>query len=287
MTESEKEWLKIFLDKSDITYVTPGRKDHCYVGKVDGKSQYVQKRYLLWTLNDLLNNENGSSLIKNESSFEFSFGKKIKFRQLYEYIKSNREYVYNRDIPQSPCLCEICENVCFIAKASNKKIKSCNMVPTDLHSLAEKYTCDSSSRTCMFSENECCYFTGVTMEEFPDDSDDVEYYEWAKVDGKVKKVVKSVDVENAIELFNEQVKILKAHIFIKRTQNTHYNRVKENLKTNAYFGHYSFSIFTACCYTRGIDGTLLNENFTVTSEATNRSRIAGFSCINLIIDSLQ
>ena len=32
----------------------------------------------MWTLNDLLNIANGSSLIKNESSFEFSFGKKKK-----------------------------------------------------------------------------------------------------------------------------------------------------------------------------------------------------------------
>ena len=282
MTESEKEWLKNFLDKPDITYVTQGRKDHHYVEKVDDKS----KRYLIWTLNDLLNIANGSSLIKRESSFEFSFGKKIKFHQLYEYIKSNREYVYYRDISQSSCLSEIRENVCFVAKALNKKIKSCNMVPTNPHSLAEKYTCDSSSRTCMFSENKCCYFTGVTMEEFPDDCDDVEYYERTKVDGKVKEVVKSVDVEEAIELFNEQRKILKAHIFVKRTQNAHCNRLKENLKTNefvihvdcsenykdkeqgeiqsAYFGHNSFLIFTAWCYTRGIDGTLLNENFTVT-----------------------
>ena len=104
LTQSEKEWLKNFLDKPDITYVTSGRKDHRYVGKVGGKNQYVQKRYLMWTLNDLLNITNGSSLIKNESSFELSFGKKIKFHQLYKYIKSNSEYVYNRDIPQSSCL---------------------------------------------------------------------------------------------------------------------------------------------------------------------------------------
>ena len=90
------------------------------------------------------------------------------------------------------------------------------MVPTDPHSLPEKYTCDSSSRTCMFSENECCYLTGVTMEKFPDDCDNVEYYKLAKVDRKVKKVVKSVDVEEAIELFNVQVKILKVHIFVKK-----------------------------------------------------------------------
>ena len=54
------------------------------------------------------------------------------------------------------------------------------------------------------------------MEEFLDDCNDVEYYEWAKVDRRVKKVDKSVDVEEAIELFNVQVKILKVHIFVKK-----------------------------------------------------------------------
>ena len=111
------------------------------------------------------------------------------------------------------------------------------MVPTDPHSLPEKYTCHSSSRTCMFSENECCYFTGVTMEEFLDDCNDAKYYKWAKVDGKVKKVLELVDVEEAIELFNEQVKILKVHIFVKGTQNTYHNQLKENLKTNEFIIH--------------------------------------------------
>ena len=43
-------------------------------------------------------------------------------------------------------------------------------------------------------------------------------------------VVKSVDVEEAIELFNEQVKILKEHIFVKRIQNTHSNWLKKILE---------------------------------------------------------
>ena len=47
------------LDKPDITYVTPGRKDYRYVGKGDGKNRYVQKQNLMWTLNDLLNIANG------------------------------------------------------------------------------------------------------------------------------------------------------------------------------------------------------------------------------------
>ena len=114
--------------------------------------------------------------------------------------------------------------------------------------------------------------------------------------------------ELSIELFNEQVKILKAHLFVKRTQNTHYNRLKENVETNEFiihvdysesyedkeqdeiqsasFGHNSFSIFVAT-HAGLIHDTLFSENVTVTSEATDHSRIAAFSCINMIIDSLQ
>ena len=51
----------------------------------------ISRNDILWTLNDLSNIANGSSLIKNASSFEFSFGKKIKFHQLYQYTKNNRD----------------------------------------------------------------------------------------------------------------------------------------------------------------------------------------------------
>ena len=78
------------------------------------------------------------------------------------------------------------------------------------------------------------------MEEFLNDYDDAEYYKWDKVGGKVKEVVKSVDVEEAIELFNEQVKILKAHISVKEN-NTHYNQLKENVKTNEFIIHFGYN----------------------------------------------
>ena len=112
-----------------------------------------------------------------------------------------------------------------------------------------------------------------------------------------------------LELFNELVKILKAYITCKKNTKYSLQSAKKNLKPNeliiqvdcsknykeeeqgeiqsAYFWHNSFSVFTACCYTRGIDDALLNKIFTVTSEATNHSRIAASSCINLIVNSLQ
>ena len=92
--------------------------------------------------------------------------------------------------------------------------------------------------------------------------------------------------ELSIELFNELVKILKAHLFVKRTQNTHYNRLKENVEINEFiihvdysesyedreqdeiqsasFGHNSFSIFVAT-HAGLIHDTLFSENVTVHS----------------------
>ena len=42
----------------------------------------------MWTLNDLLNIANGSSLVKNESSFEFLFGKKKNFISCANTLKA-------------------------------------------------------------------------------------------------------------------------------------------------------------------------------------------------------
>ena len=78
-------------------------------------------------------------------------------------------------------------------------------------------------------------------------------------------------------------KILKIHV----NYSEYYKDKEQDEIQSAYFRHNSFSIFMACYYTRWVDGTLLNEDFTVTSEATNHSRIAAFSSINLIKDSLQ
>ena len=36
VNEEEKKWLETFLSPSDVSYTKPGRKDHVYVGKIDG-----------------------------------------------------------------------------------------------------------------------------------------------------------------------------------------------------------------------------------------------------------
>ena len=41
----------------------PRKRDHVYIRKVEGKSQYVQKKYLLWKLRDILDTVNGNKIV--------------------------------------------------------------------------------------------------------------------------------------------------------------------------------------------------------------------------------
>ena len=98
---------------------------------------------------------------------------------------------------------------------------------------------------------------------------------------------------------------MKKHIYVKRQQYACYNKLKEELGENeillhvdysenysniqqgemrcAYFGHDSFSIFTACCYLCK-ECDLINENISIISEAKDHSRIAAFIFISKVFD---
>ena len=118
LSDEEKEWVMNFFDRPDITYINPGRKGNVYVGIINGERKYVQKRYLLWTLRDLLGIMNGKQIhgMENGDTFRDAFDHEISFTLLYNFIKTQKQLIYNRDIPQSSCLCEVCENVCLLAK---------------------------------------------------------------------------------------------------------------------------------------------------------------------------
>ena len=103
---------------------------------------------------------------------------------------------------------------------------------------------------------------------------------------------------------------LKSHIHFKRRQVGSYNKVKdklsydeiimhvdyiENYKSahqdeiqSAHFEHTSFSIFNAWCYywNRLNDG-LENVPVITTSESSDHSHIAAFSCINMLVKHIQ
>ena len=64
LTEEQQKCIISFLQRPDISYTCPGRKDQVYVGKTkDGDKDYRTKYYLLWKLSEIL------SLFKQVSSF--------------------------------------------------------------------------------------------------------------------------------------------------------------------------------------------------------------------------
>ena len=70
LTDEKKQWIWYSLDRADLTYVNPGRKDHVYIEKKDGERQYCQKRYLMWNLRDLLNILNGIEVAGSTAGVE-------------------------------------------------------------------------------------------------------------------------------------------------------------------------------------------------------------------------
>ena len=44
LTDEEKQWIRYNLDRADLTYVNPGRKDYIYIGKKRWKATILPKK---------------------------------------------------------------------------------------------------------------------------------------------------------------------------------------------------------------------------------------------------
>ena len=294
LSDEEQTWLSKFLDRPDITYTNPGKNNQRYIGKENGKNVFVPIKYLLWNIRDLLNLANGCSLANeiDNDSFPKVFDKQLTFRQLYAFVKSRKELVFNRNIPQSSCLCRICENILLLSKeiASSAKIALANNV----QSLIEVLSYSTQSSECMHSTCVNCSDLELNMDDFHNSKESITSHQWIRADNKIQKSEIELPCNEICQKFNNDIKVLKKHIYVKRQQHACYNKLKEdevllhvdysenysNIQS-AYFGHDSFSIFTACCYLLK-DGDLINENITIISEASDHSRIAAFTCINKV-----
>ena len=105
-------------------------------------------------------------------------------------------------------------------------------------------------------------------------------------------------------MWNSKVQRLKEHIFTKCQQQS---KIKANIKVNevlvhldysenyksqdqkeiqsAYFGQASFNFFTACPYYRcGETSEIRTMPTTITSEASDKSRMASITCVKKVMD---
>ena len=63
-----------------------------------------------------------------------------------------------------------------------------------------------------------CRETGLKVEDFDDEDDAVVFYKWKRVDNKVQKIEMILSPVEACTYFDEEVRVLKRHIFVKRQQ---------------------------------------------------------------------
>ena len=98
-------------------------------------------------------------------------------------------------------------------------------------------------------------------------------------------------------------------MFIKRVQNDAYNKHKAELSDgdlldhvdttesyrndqqneipSAYFGNQSFSLFTSCCYIKGLTSEIRNKNVVVMTKNSDHNRITSMSCLKKVIDTVE
>ena len=94
---------------------------------------------------------------------------KFTFKQMYKYIKTKKQLILQGNIPDTSCLCEVCENSCLIAKALRGFKKS---HPTDAHFIMEKYCCDPSTQACIEITCEKCNVMAILNDWESDESEE-------------------------------------------------------------------------------------------------------------------
>ena len=218
----------------------------------------------------------------------------------------------------------MCENSCLLAKGISKCVKGVNL-PANPYEIVEENYCDSSNDDCMLGSYVQCSspnkFNGNDRETSSNDSDDtdssgretdgdqVTYSKWGRIENKVQKMTVTEDCSDCVRSCKESVKSSKQHIFRKRSQAAFLIETKSNLQEghllmqvdysesyknaeqneiqSGYFDHSCFSIFTACCYYRIEEGELMTYAVTITSESSDHSRIAVFSCVIKILKVME
>ena len=168
----------------------------------------------------------------------------------------------------------------------------------------------SSGKLCQLPDSNPDSESDLDSNSDSDTSCLVSFYRWETPDKHVTKIRISEPFEEATERFKESVVSLKRHIYYKRSQNRHYNHVKESLDhgqilvhvdyaesyknqqqneiQSTYLGNSTFSIFTACCYTKLLDnGGLKIDSIVVVNESKEHNRAVALTCLEKVLEKAE
>ena len=125
----------------------------------------------------------------------------MRFRQLYAFLKSRKELVFQRDIPHSSCLWEIWENTLLLSKGITLSAKIA--VPNNVQSLIEDFSSNAQSTECMHSTCVNCSDLELNVDDFHNNKQSITFHQWIRVDSKIQKTEIELQCGKICQKFND------------------------------------------------------------------------------------
>ena len=139
-----RETVVSFLEKPDVSYCKPGRKDLVYIGKDENEeSHYWLRHYMLWTFKEIV------------SMFNSEHYDCITYCTVQKTISEEKLLLQSAWTPEDNCRCEKCENVELLLKAIKTSLNKAgkNNVPFKLAIDSSEFV---TSIVCSVKSHDCC-----------------------------------------------------------------------------------------------------------------------------------
>ena len=236
------QMVEEFFLLDSISRQAPGKRDFVTVRKDGGKEQ-VQKRHLLWSLQETY------ALFKKEhSSVKIGFSKFCSLRP--------QNVLLLGQYPHQACLCVYHENIRLLCDCLSKSIPDFSNYSGGF---VDCFVCSPESESCMFGQCDECpspvWIESISKEDL---SLMVTWYQWQRVVQKMKgkesnstvkkmeKICKEGTLEDALCMLKEQLPFFLKHVYIKREQAKYFESKIENLQEDEAVVQVDFSENYTC-----------------------------------------
>lgn len=244
-----------YFCRDDISWQSPNRKDTAIV-RSNGTKEYIQKRFLVMTMKEAY-----SLFLQDNPNHPIG---------LSTFCSLRPEYVcLSRDFPHNVCICKYHENVRLLLDCIAKTVSG--DIPTHFRDFIDTVVCDQDHEECMFRKClQCCSKFEDTY-CFPEKADvEVEWIQWASVEGRATKMLKCDTLQTCISELQEQLPAFLIHTFIKRKQSAHFEAekakangqhvvlqvdfaenyaiIQQNEIQSGHWNHEQVTIFTGCAH---------------------------------------
>lgn len=288
-TTTEEKVIQ-FYNSDAISRQAPGKRDMKSVKEASsGKRILLPKRHMLMTVGEAFaqfKRENKNILIE-----------KSKF-----YSLRPEHVLLISETPHNVCVCKYHANFDFLLKSLTSVIVD---FPASSNDLLNLMCCNAQSERCMIGICEDCQKEANIFVNEDDYKDKCLYKQWKEENGFLKEVEINCSVSDALNELNNQLPFYKLHCFVKATQASYFEEVKNYIEDSevilqvdfaenysavsqdeiqsAHWTHPQITIFTCCAWLK--DNNI--RSFVVVSDELQHDKYAVWAFLNAILTDLK